>query len=193
MESELPQSVIDKIFSVVQSAISGNPKKEKKQASPEQSKKRKSPSSEKAAKKEKTEKKQKKKLANPSKKLKVIKITVPRVEDDSSTDESSGAEEVAKEKKIKKIGTKREVFHGKAQKTSGGLVKADIIKSRSGRIVSKAASEKAQLNWAKRQLIPSKKEVAAPVVNEASNTEEDSEGEEGEIHAEAAVVAELKQ
>ena len=39
-------------------------------------------------------------------------------------------------KKIKKIGSRAEVFHGKAIKTSGGLTKKALIKNKHGRIVS---------------------------------------------------------
>lgn len=51
----------------------------------------------------------------------------------------------------KKIGSKPDVFNGRAYQTSGGLLAADIIKARSGRIVSKAASEAAQKNWKLRE------------------------------------------
>jgi len=37
----------------------------------------------------------------------------------------------------KTIGQKFEVFRGTAMKTSGGLVKSDLTKSKSGKIVSK--------------------------------------------------------
>ena len=36
------------------------------------------------------------------------------------------------------IGTRAQVWHGTAYKTSGGLVKSDIIKNHAGRIVSKS-------------------------------------------------------
>ncbi len=36
------------------------------------------------------------------------------------------------------IGTRAEVWHGTAKKTSGGLTKDDLLKNKSGRIVSKA-------------------------------------------------------
>ena len=35
------------------------------------------------------------------------------------------------------IGTKAQVFHGTAEKTSGGLRKSDLMKNKRGRIVSK--------------------------------------------------------
>lgn len=48
--------------------------------------------------------------------------------------------------KIKAIGSKAEVFHSSAKHTSGGLKKKDLMKTRSGRIVSRkkhAAGKKA--------------------------------------------------
>lgn len=36
------------------------------------------------------------------------------------------------------VGTKAQVWHGSAKHTSGGLVKKDLMKTRKGRIVSKA-------------------------------------------------------
>jgi len=41
-------------------------------------------------------------------------------------------------------GSRAEVFHGTAKKTSGGLLKDDLIKNNSGRIVSKKRSELAK-------------------------------------------------
>ena len=37
----------------------------------------------------------------------------------------------------KTIGSRAEVFHGKAKKTSGGLMKKDLLKNKHGEIVSK--------------------------------------------------------
>lgn len=37
----------------------------------------------------------------------------------------------------KNIGSRAEVFHGKAKKTSGGLLKKDLVKNKHGLIVSK--------------------------------------------------------
>jgi hypothetical protein len=48
--------------------------------------------------------------------------------------------------KIKAVGSKAEVFHGNAKHTSGGLTRKDLMKTKSGRIVSKkqhAAGKKA--------------------------------------------------
>ena len=44
----------------------------------------------------------------------------------------------------KNIGTRAEVFHGTAKKTSGGLMKTDLKLNDRGRIVSKHASEVAK-------------------------------------------------
>ena len=38
---------------------------------------------------------------------------------------------------MKTFGTRAEVFHGNAKKTSGGLTKSDLEKNKNGRIVSK--------------------------------------------------------
>ena len=46
--------------------------------------------------------------------------------------------------KEKTIGSRAEVFHGTAKKTSGGLKKADLIMNKRGRIVSKKLSERAK-------------------------------------------------
>ena len=40
-----------------------------------------------------------------------------------------------------KIGSKKDVWHGLAQKTSGGLRKKDLIRNKSGKIVSKKKSK----------------------------------------------------
>jgi hypothetical protein len=53
---------------------------------------------------------------------------------------------MAKTQKIKAVGSKAEVFHGTAKHTSGGLKKVDLMKVKSGRIVSRrkhAAGKKA--------------------------------------------------
>jgi hypothetical protein len=41
------------------------------------------------------------------------------------------------DKKIPRIGSKSQVFHGSALSTSGGLKKKDLMKTRKGRIVSR--------------------------------------------------------
>lgn len=42
------------------------------------------------------------------------------------------------------IGTRAQVWHGTAYKTTGGLTKSDIMKNKSGRIVSKAKHHSAK-------------------------------------------------
>lgn len=44
----------------------------------------------------------------------------------------------------KTVGSRAEVFHGKAFKTSGGLLKKNLRKNKHGRIVSKKASQRAK-------------------------------------------------
>ncbi len=39
--------------------------------------------------------------------------------------------------KTRKVGTKAQVFHGTALKTAGGLTRKELMKTKSGRIVSK--------------------------------------------------------
>merc|ERR1719377_334874 len=51
-----------------------------------------------------------------------------------------------KKKRVSKIGSKRRVFSGTKEKTAGGLTKADLVKTKSGKVVSKkrpAAAKKA--------------------------------------------------
>jgi hypothetical protein len=42
------------------------------------------------------------------------------------------------------IGTRAQVWHGTAYKTSGGLTKSDLLQNKSGRIVSKAKHSSAK-------------------------------------------------
>merc|ERR1712212_1218018 len=44
-------------------------------------------------------------------------------------------------------GAKARVFFGKKSKTSGGLKKGDLVKSKSGKIVSRKSSERAKKNF----------------------------------------------
>ena len=44
----------------------------------------------------------------------------------------------------KTIGSRAEVFHGTAKKTSGGLKKKDLKKNKAGKIVSKKMSDRAK-------------------------------------------------
>lgn len=49
----------------------------------------------------------------------------------------------------KTIGSRAEVMHGTAKKTSGGLTKSDLKYTKDGRIVSRKASDRAKRNFAK--------------------------------------------
>ena len=44
----------------------------------------------------------------------------------------------------KTFGSRAEVFHGTAKKTTGGLMKKDLVKNKHGEIVSKKASKSAK-------------------------------------------------
>merc|ERR1719473_2310702 len=46
-------------------------------------------------------------------------------------------------------GAKARVFAGTKAKTVGGLTKSDLKKNKSGKVVSRAASDRARKNWAK--------------------------------------------
>jgi hypothetical protein len=48
---------------------------------------------------------------------------------------------------VKRIGTKAQVYNGRARQTSGGLRKHDLIRNPFGRIVSKRKSENALKNF----------------------------------------------
>ena len=71
------------------------------------------------------------------------------------------------EKKVKKFGTREEVFAGTAQQTKGGLTKDDLFESK-GRFVSKRASEavkvRAPLKTKKTAVSESESEEETPVV-----------------------------
>merc|ERR1712190_247472 len=49
-----------------------------------------------------------------------------------------------KAKKVSKVGKKWRVFAGKKEKTQGGLKKADLVKNKRGKVVSKKASLRAK-------------------------------------------------
>lgn len=57
----------------------------------------------------------------------VDEVVVDEVDDEVSSDEQM----------IKLIGSKREVWNGSAERTSGNLTKSDLMKNKRGRIVSK--------------------------------------------------------
>jgi hypothetical protein len=108
---------------------------------------------------------------------------VQEIEIESSGEEASIEEEVknieeeeiqepkpkrVRKPKVLKVGSKRQVFNSRALKTSGGLKKEDLIKSKSGRIVSLRASNKARELWNKRnQKIEEKKDIEEETKEEA--------------------------
>lgn len=60
-----------------------------------------------------------------------------------------------KEEKIKRVGTKHEVYNGQASRTSGGLTKDKLKVNRRGKIVSSAKSDignKLYENFGKKKL-----------------------------------------
>ena len=44
---------------------------------------------------------------------------------------------MSSDKSIETVGSKRQVFNGSAKRTSGGLIKSDLIRNKRGHIVSK--------------------------------------------------------
>ena len=67
---------------------------------------------------------------------------------------------------VKKFGTRSEVYDELAERTRGGLAKADLIVSRTGKIVSKKKSEMARKSFLefgfKKRLKAEEKEAPAP-------------------------------
>jgi len=61
----------------------------------------------------------------------------------------------------KRIGSKAEVWHSTAQKTSGGLTKDDLMKNKRGRIVSKKKSALGVIAFKKNNLKPKTAEELA--------------------------------
>ncbi len=85
----------------------------------------------------------------------------------STIDTEQEVEEKPKKKKLKKpalanrrvkdkkvIGSKREVWNGTAERTSGGLRKDDLMKNKRGRIVSKKKHELGKTAFKKNKLTP---------------------------------------
>merc|ERR1719183_1269883 len=52
-----------------------------------------------------------------------------------------------KAKKVSKVGKKASVFNGTKVRTSGGLKKSDLVKSKSGKVVGKKASANGKKNF----------------------------------------------
>ena len=57
--------------------------------------------------------------------------------DISGATHTGGRRNTRKAKKMPAVGTKAMVFHGTAKHTSGGLTKANLMKTKKGRIVSR--------------------------------------------------------
>lgn len=61
----------------------------------------------------------------------------------------------------RRIGSKAQVYHGTAERTSGGLHKDDLMKNKNGRIVSKKKHELGIIAFKRNQLKPKTKEELA--------------------------------
>ena len=59
------------------------------------------------------------------------------------------------------IGTKTQVWHGNADHTSGGLKKSDLVKNKSGKIVSKKKQAAGRRAFAANNLKPKSKDELA--------------------------------
>jgi hypothetical protein len=60
-----------------------------------------------------------------------------------------------------KIGSKSQVFHGNAEKTSGGLKRDDLMKNKRGRIVSKRKHALGIIAFKRNNLSPKTKDELA--------------------------------
>lgn len=61
----------------------------------------------------------------------------------------------------KRVGSRAEVWHGTARQTSGGLRKADLMKNKSGRLVSRKKHAQGREAFSKNKLKPLTKEQLA--------------------------------
>ena len=59
---------------------------------------------------------------------------------------------------MQKTGSKAQVWHGNADHTTGGLHKGDLMKNKSGRIVSKKKHALAKVAFVRNKLVPKTKE-----------------------------------
>ena len=62
-----------------------------------------------------------------------------------------------------KVGSKAQVWHETAEHTSGGLTKSDLMKNKSGRIVSKKKHALGKIAFQKNGLKPKTKEQLASI------------------------------
>lgn len=58
---------------------------------------------------------------------------------------------------MSRIGSKAQVWHGNAKQTSGGLTKEDLMKNKSGRIVSKKKHALGKIAFQRNNLKPKTK------------------------------------
>lgn len=65
--------------------------------------------------------------------------------------------------KQKIIGSRAEVWNGNAQKTSGGLRKADLVKNKQGRLVSRKKQAAGRKAFKDNKLIPKTKDELAKI------------------------------
>ena len=59
---------------------------------------------------------------------------------------------------MQKVGSKAKVWHGNADHTAGRLKKEDLMKNKSGRIVSKKKHALGKIAFARNKLVPKTKE-----------------------------------
>lgn len=64
---------------------------------------------------------------------------------------------------MSRVGSKAQVWHGNADKTSGGLTKENLMKNKSGRIVSKKKHALGKIAFQKNGLKPKSKEQLASI------------------------------
>ena len=64
---------------------------------------------------------------------------------------------------MQRIGSKTQVWHGTADHTSGGLKRTDLVKSKSGKVVSKKKQAAGKRAFAKNNLKPRTKDELANI------------------------------
>lgn len=87
-------------------------------------------------------------------------------------------------KKVKKYGSKDEVFFGEAIQTAGGLRKDDLIENKRGKIVSKKKSEHGQIAIQNIKKYQEEHKKDLPIENDSSEHDENEEQEEKIIESE---------
>ena len=79
---------------------------------------------------------------------------------------------------VKTIGSKAEVMHGTALKTSGGLRLEDLMRNKNGRIVSKKKHRLGLIAFQRNKLKPKTKEELAALRNNARSGPSSAASEE---------------